>query len=191
MIACPVENRNHKKILLRSSALRGRARCGCGLGRSESRQEIGLSVCPIVYPPGSGSRDGGGANRRQRKVAAARRVALTIAGVALLGALGVLTQHLLVPPRDHMVGEDLRADEFSDEQLRTWINEVGWESLLNRRGTTWRKLPETDKEGVDEAKAATLMRKQPAMIKRPVFETGSGIVVGFRAYEMGALKSAC
>mgnify|MGYP001158675542 FL=1 len=86
--------------------------------------------------------------------------------------------------------KDLRADGFSDEQLRTWINEVGWESLLNRRGTTWRKLPETDKDGVDEAKAAALMRKQPAMIKRPVFETGSGIVVGFKADEMGALKAA-
>ena len=86
--------------------------------------------------------------------------------------------------------KDLRADGFSDEQLRTWINEVGWESLLNRRGTTWRKLPETDKDGVDEAKAAALMRKQPAMIKRPVFETGSGIVVGFKADEMAALKDA-
>tara|TARA_B100000676_G_scaffold261288_1_gene271566 strand:+ start:149 stop:499 length:351 start_codon:yes stop_codon:yes gene_type:complete len=86
--------------------------------------------------------------------------------------------------------KDLRADGFSDEQLRTWINEVGWETLLNRRGTTWRKLPETDKDGVDEAKAASLMRKQPALIKRPVFETGSGIVVSFKADEMEALKAA-
>lgn len=86
--------------------------------------------------------------------------------------------------------KDIRADGFSDAQLRTWIDEASWETLLNRRGTTWRKLPDEAKDGVDEAKAAALMRDQPALIKRPVFETASGIVVGFKSAEMEALKAS-
>ena len=86
--------------------------------------------------------------------------------------------------------KDIRADGFSDEQLQSWIDHASWEALLNRRGTTWRKLRDADKEGIDETKAKELMRYQPSLIKRPVFETPSGTVVGFKEAEMIALKKS-
>ncbi|MDP2008683.1 MAG: ArsC family reductase [Phenylobacterium sp.] len=64
--------------------------------------------------------------------------------------------------------------------LQAWARKVGWEVLLNRAGTTFRKLPEADKVGVDEAKAIALMLAQPSMIKRPVLEAGSDLLVGFK-----------
>ena len=64
--------------------------------------------------------------------------------------------------------------------LEKWSREVGWEKLLNRAGTTFRKLPEKDREGLDEAKAIGLMLAQPSMIKRPVLDTGEGLIVGFK-----------
>jgi arsenate reductase len=57
---------------------------------------------------------------------------------------------------------------------------VGWEVLLNRAGTTFRKLPEADKEGLSQKKAVALMLAQPSMIKRPVLEAGDQLLVGFK-----------
>ncbi len=66
------------------------------------------------------------------------------------------------------------------ERLVRWSKKVGWETLLNRAGTTFRKLPDNAKEGIDAKKALTLMLSQPSMIKRPVLELGGGkILVGF------------
>jgi arsenate reductase len=67
---------------------------------------------------------------------------------------------------------DYRVDGIDEARLRGWIAQVGWEVLLNRAGTTFRKLP--------EARAVRLMLSQPAMIKRPVLDLGGRIVVGFR-----------
>jgi len=65
--------------------------------------------------------------------------------------------------------------------LERWSRAVGWETLLNRAGSTFRKLPEADRQDLDEAKAIALMLAQPSMIKRPVLETGAGApLVGFR-----------
>jgi len=67
------------------------------------------------------------------------------------------------------------------ERLETWEKKVGWETLLNRAGMTFRKLPDKDKAGIDARKAVALMLKQPSMIKRPVLDLGRGtIVVGFK-----------
>jgi Spx/MgsR family transcriptional regulator len=72
-------------------------------------------------------------------------------------------------------------------KLEGWAKKAGWEALLNRAGTTFRKLPDKDKEGVTEKKAIALMLAQPSMIKRPVLELGSGkILVGFKPEEYGA-----
>jgi len=70
-------------------------------------------------------------------------------------------------------------------RLRAWAGELGWERLLNRAGTTFRKLSDADKEGLDESKAIALMLAQPAMIRRPVLDLGDRRLVGFdaRAYE--------
>jgi arsenate reductase len=65
-------------------------------------------------------------------------------------------------------------------RLEGWAKVVGWERLLNRAGTTFKKLPEADRQDVDEAKAIALMLAQPSMIKRPVLETGGRLLVGFK-----------
>ncbi len=65
-------------------------------------------------------------------------------------------------------------------QEEGWVREVGWEVLLNRAGTTFRKLPDADKTGLDEKKAIALMLAQPTLIKRPVLNTGKALIVGFK-----------
>ena len=64
--------------------------------------------------------------------------------------------------------------------LERWAGQVGWEVLLNRSGTTFRKLPEAEKAGLSEAKAIDLMAAQPSMIKRPVLDVDGKLVVGFK-----------
>ena len=64
-------------------------------------------------------------------------------------------------------------------KLDHWVKAVDWETLLNRAGTTFRKLPDTDKENLTQAKAVRLMLAQPSMIKRPVLERGATLLVGF------------
>ena len=75
-------------------------------------------------------------------------------------------------------------------RLERWVGQVGWEILLNRSGTTFRKLPEADKAPLDEGKAIALMLAQPSMIKRPVLDLGDHLVVGFKpeAYEAALAK---
>jgi arsenate reductase (glutaredoxin) len=78
------------------------------------------------------------------------------------------------------VFHDYKADGIERERLERWVTKAGWEILLNRAGTTFRKLPDNDKDGLTEKKAIALMLKQPSMIKRPVLELGAGkILVGF------------
>lgn len=66
------------------------------------------------------------------------------------------------------------------DKLKQWSDKVGWETLLNRAGTTFKKLPDSDKEGLTEKKALALMLAQPSMIKRPVLEIGGKLLVGFK-----------
>lgn len=75
---------------------------------------------------------------------------------------------------------DYKTAGIDREHLQRWSKAVGWEVLLNRAGTTFRKLPDADKQGIDEEKAIALMIKQPSMIKRPVVENGKKVVVGFK-----------
>jgi arsenate reductase len=72
-------------------------------------------------------------------------------------------------------------------QLEQWSKKVGWETLLNRAGTTFRKLPDKEKDGITQAKAIALMLKQPSMIKRPVLEaSGKKLLVGFKPEQYAA-----
>jgi arsenate reductase (glutaredoxin) len=64
--------------------------------------------------------------------------------------------------------------------LKRWAKQVGWDILLNKAGTTFKKLPDADKVGIDEAKAIALMLANPSMIKRPVVEGGTRLLVGFK-----------
>jgi arsenate reductase len=79
------------------------------------------------------------------------------------------------------VFHDYKAAGIDRQRLQGWASRVGWEVLPNRAGTTFRKLPEADREGLTEAKAIDLMLAQPSMIKRPVLEVGGGrLMVGFK-----------
>jgi Spx/MgsR family transcriptional regulator len=75
---------------------------------------------------------------------------------------------------------DYRKAGIDRARLEGWMRQVGWETLLNRAGTTFRKLPDADRQGIDEAKAIGLMLAQPSMIKRPVLEANGKLYVGFR-----------
>jgi arsenate reductase (glutaredoxin) len=75
---------------------------------------------------------------------------------------------------------DYKAEGIERAQLLKWAKQVGWETLLNRAGTTFRKLDDADKENLTETKAIALMLAQPSMIKRPVLDLGSKLVVGFK-----------
>ena len=78
------------------------------------------------------------------------------------------------------VFHDYKKAGVSRASLEGWARQVGWDDLLNRAGTTFRALPDGDKQGLDEAKAIDLMLAQPSMIKRPVLETGGKVIVGFK-----------
>jgi len=84
---------------------------------------------------------------------------------------------------------DVRSDGVSEDELAHWVDVLGWENLLNRRGTTWRTLDETDKADLDQAKALKLMLQAPALMKRPVFVAGDIVILGFKQDQMDALKA--
>ena len=84
---------------------------------------------------------------------------------------------------DHGVAyafHDYKAEGIDKASLERWAKEVGWEILLNRAGTTFRKLPDAQRENVTEKKAIALMLEQPSMIKRPVLDVGGKLTVGFK-----------
>lgn len=75
---------------------------------------------------------------------------------------------------------DYKTQGIDKTRLSTWCKELGWETLLNRAGTTFRALVDGDKANLTEAKAIKLMMAQPSMIKRPVLDTGKARIVGFK-----------
>ena len=75
---------------------------------------------------------------------------------------------------------DYKSEGIAPALLARWVAEVGWETLLNKAGTTFRKLPDADKAGLDAAKAERLMLAQPSMIKRPVLDVDGKLTVGFK-----------
>jgi len=75
---------------------------------------------------------------------------------------------------------DYKTAGIDRERLDGWARAVGWEALLNRAGTTFRKLPEKDKTSITEKKAIALMLDQPSMIKRPVLDVKGKLIVGFK-----------
>ena len=80
---------------------------------------------------------------------------------------------------------DYKASGIDRARLQGWVDALGWEILLNRAGTTFRKLPDADRADLDAAKAIALMEAQPSMIKRPVLDVDGELLVGFKpaAYE--------
>jgi Spx/MgsR family transcriptional regulator len=81
---------------------------------------------------------------------------------------------------------DYKKEGADPAKLAAWSDAVGWETLLNRRGTTFRGLSEADKADIDRAKALRLMGANPSLIKRPVVEHAGGVLAGFDAGAWGA-----
>jgi len=82
---------------------------------------------------------------------------------------------------------DVRADGVSEKEIARWAKAAGAEALLNRRGTTWRGLAAAEQARAENGGAVALMAAHPALIKRPVFEAGGEVVIGFGAAEQKAL----
>ncbi|MGC1302890.1 MAG: ArsC family reductase [Caulobacteraceae bacterium] len=85
---------------------------------------------------------------------------------------------------------DYKTQGIDRASLQAWAKVIGWETLLNRAGTTFRKLPDAARSDLDEAKAIALMLDQPSMIKRPVLDVGGELRVGFRPEAYAALFGA-
>lgn len=75
---------------------------------------------------------------------------------------------------------DYKASGIDRPHVERWCREAGWETVLNRAGTTFRKLPDAARENLDEARAIELMLEQPSMIKRPVLERDGRLLIGFK-----------
>lgn len=84
---------------------------------------------------------------------------------------------------------DYRKDGLDRALLEGWVAELGHETLVNRRGTTWRGLPEADKADLDASRAVALMLAHPALIKRPLFDLGESRLVGFTPAVQEALAA--
>ena len=84
---------------------------------------------------------------------------------------------------------DYRKQGADAARIAGWVEQAGWEKVLNRAGTTFRKLPDADKEGLDAGKALRLMSANPSAIKRPIVEYPGGLLVGFKEAEWEAALS--
>jgi arsenate reductase (glutaredoxin) len=84
---------------------------------------------------------------------------------------------------------DYKTAGIDKSVLHAWAKQVGWEVLLNKAGTTFKKLPDAKKTGLDEKKAIALMLDQPSMIKRPVLDIGGKLTVGFKPEVYGKVVS--
>jgi Spx/MgsR family transcriptional regulator len=84
---------------------------------------------------------------------------------------------------------DYKKKGITKEKLREWSKQVGWEKLVNKKGTTWRTVPAEQQQKITNEKAAIeLMIEKPSLIKRPVIETGGKLVVGFDEVEYQDIK---
>ena len=81
---------------------------------------------------------------------------------------------------------DVRADGVTAGTIEDWLKKVDWQTLVNKRSTTWRELPDTEKEGLSQQHAVRLCVQHPTLIKRPVLEWDGGILVGFSAKSYAA-----
>jgi Spx/MgsR family transcriptional regulator len=81
---------------------------------------------------------------------------------------------------------DYKKAGITAEKLKVWCKVFGWESVLNRAGTTFKKLPDEVKAGLNQSKAIALMIEQPSMIKRPIVEHDGGLLIGFKQPEWEA-----
>ena len=82
---------------------------------------------------------------------------------------------------------DFRGDGLSAEQVSVWIELLGWETLINKRSTSWKALDDDVKRAMSAATATTAILTSPTLIKRPLLATGTQLIVGFKAADYQAL----
>ena len=82
---------------------------------------------------------------------------------------------------------DYKKQGADPARIAGWVGKAGWEKVLNRAGTTFRKLPDADREGLDASKAVRVMAANPSAIKRPIVEHPGGLLVGFKEAEWAAV----
>jgi len=78
---------------------------------------------------------------------------------------------------------DYKKEGLEDATAKAWVDELGWENVINKRGTTWRKLEEDTKNTMDSKNAVHIMVSQPSIIKRPLLKIDDSIILGFNADE--------
>jgi arsenate reductase len=109
-----------------------------------------------------------------------RRVAITIYGIKNCDTMKKARQWLDAKGISYAF-HDYKASGIDRAHLDRWVGELGWETVLNRAGATFRKLDEADRQDLDAAKATALMLAQPSMIKRPILDLGDGrLLAGFK-----------
>ena len=113
---------------------------------------------------------------------------ITIYGIKNCDTVKKALKYFQAQGIDHTF-HDFRKDGLERGLLEGWIGEVGSDILLNKRGTTWRKLPEEQKESLTEDIVVDLLLEHPAMIKRPVFDFGDHRRVGFSAKDQGEIAT--
>ncbi len=82
---------------------------------------------------------------------------------------------------------DYKKHGVPENHLKNWVKQAGWEAILNKRGTTWRKLDDKVRNSIDEAAAIRVMLDNPSIIKRPVIESGKLLLIGFKQDEFEQL----
>ncbi len=85
---------------------------------------------------------------------------------------------------------DIRSHGLGADRIKSWTGVLGWEAVLNRRSTTWRQIPESARNDLDESSAVALMAANPTLVKRPVIETANATLVGFTKDTEAALTKA-
>ena len=111
--------------------------------------------------------------------------ALTLYGIKACDTMKK-AQNWLTENGHEFAFHDYKKSGIDRESLERWCNEHGWETILNKRGTTYRRLDEADKQDIDQEKAIRLLLKHTSMIKRPVLDLGDRTLVGFKAEEYAA-----
>lgn len=107
---------------------------------------------------------------------------LTVYGIPNCDTMKKARQWLQQQQLDYQF-HDYKKAGIDTATLQQWVDQLGWELLVNRRGTTWRKLPESDREAINATTAIQLMQANPSLIKRPVLDTGHQLLVGFAPAE--------
>ncbi|SFX31770.1 ArsC family reductase [Marinospirillum alkaliphilum] len=103
---------------------------------------------------------------------------LTLYGIPNCDTMKKARQWLQEQQLEHHF-HDYKKAGIDASTLQQWVDQTGWETLVNRRGTTWRKLPEAERQDLDATAAIRLMQANPSLIKRPVLDTGHQLLVGF------------